>query len=104
MAHLLYTCCPLIPISLEESSVTLVASQCRGLNITPAGPSARIVKVLGTDLHRHLPFTLAARYMWVMVQPWPILNTVEGCKQIPGGRAVKDLILRLLGLQVRIST
>jgi hypothetical protein len=54
------------------------ALHCRELNITPAGPSARIVNVLGTDLQRHLSFTLSVRYMWVIVQPCPILNTVEG--------------------------
>ena len=57
--------------------------KCCGLNITPAGPSARIVKVLGTDLQRHLSFTLSVKYMWVIVQPWPILKAVEGCRQIP---------------------
>jgi len=91
-ADILYSCCSFVPISLEESNVTLVALQCRGLNITPAGPSARIVKVLGTDLQRHLSFTLSAKYMWVMVQPWPILNKVEGFKQFPAGAQSKTYV------------
>jgi hypothetical protein len=74
---------------LIRLNVTLIALHCRGLNLTPAGPSAPIVNVLGTDLQRHLSFTLSVRCMWVIVQPWPILNAVEGCRQIPVSAAAE---------------